>query len=508
MVLTILLRLVATHVLGDGAPVAEAVLENALEQAHLLVCQPILDEQRPTGRCCVNHAHLLRGPFRAIDEMAVGVAVGAQAELGALRVFVAEVSLATHVAPAERAVEPAEHGRLRHALAPLRVVRGHRRGNKNSCLVPMVTHVPTHTQDILSHSVCVGVGASALQCVEHRFGNLPVSKFAGHLLSVPPAPAHSMAEKATASDRPPSPGTLSIVRTRSRVALCDDIRLLERARAARASEVASIADLKGSLATHDECPVWLSAYAEQRFCRARGLMMVLVLSSTGYDCSLRLLMSVGQYRAHCAEQTVSRGVIWAPGFREQMALPAAISARGGGGRRSAPAAIRRAAMTAQQQIAALMRLMDGDADFERVREAVREASEVAVQVHGAEEGAEGQEAYFDGAWVRRGIGTGLTSDELHRQLQEEMAAEAALEAAPPAASSGLETAEGTTTTTTTTTEGALQAEAARPRMEASAAVATPTLARRRQTPRGSRRRRRFRWPRRTRNGRRSTAARP
>ena len=286
-----------------------------------------------------------------------------------------------------------------------------------------------------------------------------------------------MAEKATASDRPPSPGTLSIVRTRSRVALCDDIRLLERARAARASEVASIADLKVvSRDTHDECPVCLSAYAEQRFPRARRPRDGFACShSICYDCSLRLLMSVGQYRCPlCRANGTAVADAWAPTWlREQMALPAVIAAREEAVRaleRSAPAAIRRAAMTAQQQIAALMRLMDGDADFERVREAVREASEVAVQVHGAEEGAEGQETYFDGAWVRRGIGTGLTSDELHRQLQEEMAAEAALRGgATDATSSGLETAEDDDDDDDDDDEwnGALQAaEAARPRMEA------------------------------------------
>ena len=72
--------------------------------------------------------------------------------------------------------------------------------------------------------------------------------------------------------------------------------------------------------------------------------------------------------------------------------------------------------------------------------------------------------------MRRGIGTGLTSDELHRQLQEEMAAEAALGGgATDATSSGLETAEDDDDDDDDDDDwnDALQAaEAARPRMEA------------------------------------------
>ena len=197
----------------------------------------------------------------------------------------------------------------------------------------------------------------------------------------------------------------------------------------RLSELRTIKAM-ARVSAREECPVCLQHFEEQTFPRARVPRDGFECShSICYDCSWRLLKQTdAPYRCPlCRAAGVGKEASPPGWLKDQMASPEVVAAREAAMRlveEQAPDGIRRATMTAVQQIEALMRVMDGDPDFDRMRQAVQAASAVAVRI--SEEGEEGADAdaIFDGVEGGRAtFGVGLTSDELQRQLQAEMAAE-------------------------------------------------------------------------------------
>ena len=118
------LRLVATHVLRDRAPVAKAILKDALEQAHLLVGRPVFHEEGLSRGSRIDDAHIVCRPQLTLHFHAHGEAMGAERGVGSVRIDVTKVRLAAHRPPAVRAVETARlEGRLLTRAAALRSVR-------------------------------------------------------------------------------------------------------------------------------------------------------------------------------------------------------------------------------------------------------------------------------------------------------------------------------------------------------------------------------------------------